>query len=65
MAVPFSIGDLLLLINGTLSLYNRLKEAPAELMTAKRDVEQMRIALHVIKTKLSDKSAFLATQPNM
>ena len=65
MSVPISIGDILLIVNGTLTLFSRLKNAPAELRVAQRDVEQVRTALEVLGSKLSDKTSLLAQQSKM
>ena len=65
MSSFISIGDIVLIINGTLDLFSRLKHAPAELAVTKRDVEQMHTALEVLNTKLSDKTSFLTKQHKM
>ena len=65
MSVPISVGDILLIVNGTLTLFSRLKNAPAELTVAQRDVEQVRTALEVLGSKLSDKTSLLAQQSKM
>ena len=65
MSSPVSIGDILLIIDGTLTLFSRLKNAPAELEVARRDFEGMRTALEVLNTKLTDRTSFLAKQTKM
>ena len=65
MSSFISIGDILLIVNGTLDLFSRLKNAPVELAVARRDVEQMHTALEVLNAKLSDKTSFLAKQHKM
>ena len=62
MAVPIAFGDILLLINGTLSLYKRLRDGPAELMVAKRDVNQMKSSLEVLRDALNDRESFLTEE---
>lgn len=65
MSFGFSIGDILTIINGTLKLYGQLRDAPAELHVAGRNVEQMRTALVVLKEAVDDRETFLAQQPAM
>ena len=65
MSVPVSIGDILLIVNGTLTLFSRLKNASAELTLAQWGVEQVRTALEVLGIELSDKTSFLAQQSKM
>ena len=65
MALPVSVGDVVALIDGTLKVYNRLKNAPKELTTARRDVEQMQTTMIVLKSKLDDKSSLLSKDQKM
>ena len=65
MSSFISIGDILLIVNGTLNLFGRLKNAPADLAVAERDVEQMHTSLEVLNTKLSDKTSSLAKHHKM
>ena len=62
MSSPVSIGDILLIVDGTLTFFSRLKNAPAELTETKRDFAQMRTALEVLRTKLDNEMSFLAKQ---
>ncbi|MCJ1402396.1 hypothetical protein MMC11_005616 [Xylographa trunciseda] len=63
MAFGIGIGDVLTLINGTMVLCKMLRDAPAELQSATKDVEQMQITLKVLGEALDNRRSLLSAQP--
>lgn len=60
MASPVSIGDVVTMVSGAISLYRRLKEAPDEILFAKNDLEHMSTTLRVLQESMEDETSFIA-----